>query len=90
MRAWLAADDEPQGSQPSHGWRPHRGGQTAGGDITTPGRGVKGWIAGDITPGVDRLHQAVRRSSWGETLDANRGVRRLSNRLKAGSLDAWT
>jgi retron-type reverse transcriptase len=86
----LEAYYEPQFRQHSHGLRPPRGGQTAFGDITKHGRGVKGFIEGDITQWFDRLNPAGLRSILGEKIHDHRFVRLMSPMLKAGYREEWT
>jgi group II intron reverse transcriptase/maturase len=90
VRSLLEAYYEPQFSQHSHGFRPHRGCQTAFGDIMKHWSGVKWLIEGAITQCFDRINHEVLLSILGEKIHDNRFVRLMSNMLKAGDLEEWT
>lgn len=89
IRSILEAHYEPQFSRSSHGFRPGRGCHTALGEITKPWRGVKWYIEGDITQCFERLDHQVLLSLLREKLHANRFLRLIANRLKAGYVEEW-
>lgn len=54
IRLILEAYYDPQFSDNSHGFRPHRGCHTALRDVTQKGRGTKWFIEGDISACLER------------------------------------
>jgi hypothetical protein len=89
-RSIVDADDEPQCSVRSHGFRPKRGGQTARRDVLHHGRAPKWLIEGDLCACFDRIDHSVLLSLLHEGCPDNRFRRLMHGLLKAGYLEEWT
>lgn len=90
LRAILAAYDDPQCSDSSHGFRPHRGCHTALTDITRPWAGTQWGIEGDITGCCETINHTTRMNILRENSCANRFLRLIEHLLQAGDCAAWT
>jgi retron-type reverse transcriptase len=90
IRAMLEAYDEPQFSDPSHGFRPRQGCHTALTKIHKTWSGTKGCIEGDIRGCFDHIDHTIVRTILREQLHDNRVLRLIAGLLKAGSCEAWT
>ncbi len=89
-RARLEADDAPQCSDHSHGFRPQKGCHTALTKIPKTWSGTKGLIEGDIRGGVDHSDHPILMTILREPLHENRFLRLIEGLLKAGYWEAWT
>jgi group II intron reverse transcriptase/maturase len=90
MRLILEAYYEPQFSNHSHGFRPHRGPHTALTAIERPWTGTKWFIEGDIKGCFDNIDHQILLSIIAEKIHDNRFLRFLSYMLKAGYVEDWT
>ncbi len=88
MRTILEAYFEPQFSDHSHGFRPHRGCHTA---LRTIQRwvGVNWFIEGDIKGCFDNIDHEILLSILREKIHDNRFIRLVEELLKAGYLEDW-
>ena len=89
LRSLLEAYYEPQFSDHSHGFRPHRGCHTALRAIQR-WTGVNWFIEGDIEGCYDNIDHEILLSILRENIHDNRFIRLLGNLLKAGYLEDWT
>jgi group II intron reverse transcriptase/maturase len=89
IRMILEAYYEPQFSDQSHGFRPHRGCHTALKEIHRTWRGSKWFIEGDISQCFDTLDHEILMSILAEKIHDNRFLRLTRNLLKAGYLEEW-
>jgi len=89
IRLILEAYYEPQFSPHSHGFRSGRGCHTAMGEITNGWKGVKWFIAGDISRCFDSLNHPVLLTILRESFHDQRFLRLITNLLKAGYLEEW-
>jgi group II intron reverse transcriptase/maturase len=89
MRSLLEAYYEPQFSQRSHGFRPHRGCQTALSEVQRTWTGTKWFIEGDIKGCFDHINHEKLLDILSEKLHDNRFLRLIRNMLKAGYLEEW-
>jgi group II intron reverse transcriptase/maturase len=89
MRSLLEAYYEPQFSQFSHGFRPHRGCHTALQEVAKTWTGTHWFIEGDISQCFDRLDHETLVAIVGERIQDNRFLRLLSSMLEAGYLEDW-
>lgn len=89
IRLILEAYYEPQFSPHSHGFRSGRGCHTALGEITKGWKGVKWFIAGDISRCFDSLDHPVLLTILRESFHDQRFLRLITNLLKAGYLEEW-
>jgi group II intron reverse transcriptase/maturase len=90
IRSILEAYYEPQFSQYSHGFRPHRGCHTALDTVQRTWKSTRWFIEGDISACFDTLNHAVLLAILKEKLHDNRFLRLLSTMLQAGYLEDWT
>ena len=89
MRLLLEAYYEPQFSDRSHGFRPHRGCHTALTEITRTWSGTSWFLEGDIAGCFDNIDHKVLLEILGENIQDNRFLRLVSNLLRAGYLEDW-
>jgi group II intron reverse transcriptase/maturase len=89
IRMVLEAYYEPQFSDHSHGFRPHRGCHTALTTIYHRWVGTKWFIEGDIKECFSSLDHAVLLATLGEKLRDGRFLRLIANLLAAGYLEDW-
>ena len=89
MRSILEAYFEPQFSDHSHGFRPHRGCHTALRAIQR-WKGVNWLIEGDIEGCYDNIDHEILLSTLREKIHDNRFIRLTENLLKAGYVEDWT
>ena len=89
IRMILEAYYEPQFSDRSHGFRPHRGCHTALSEVVTHWTGVRWFVEGDIKGCFDNIDHEVLLAVLGEKLHDNRFLRLLKYLLKAGYLEDW-
>ena len=89
MRSLLEAYFEPQFSDLSHGFRPHRGCHTAL-RVIQRWRGVNWFIEGDIEGCYDNIDHDILLSILREKIHDNRFIRLTENLLKAGYVEDWT
>ena len=90
MRLLLEADDEPQFSDRSHGFRkeprvPYR----AAGDSSDTWTGTTWFIEADIADCFGTLDHDVMLAILSENIHENRFLRLIRNMLKAGYLEDW-
>ena len=89
IRMILEAYYEPQFSDHSHGFRPHRGCHTALSEVGRTWSGVRWFVEGDIKGCFDNIDHEVLLSVLGEKLHDNRFLRLLKHMLKAGYMEEW-
>ena len=89
IRMILEAYYEPQFSDRSHGFRPHRGCRTALSNVVNYWSGVRWFVEGDIKGCFDNIDHEVMLSVLGEKLHDNRFPRLLKHLLKAGYVEGW-
>jgi retron-type reverse transcriptase len=89
IRALLEAYYEPQCSAQAHGFRPGRSGHTALRESTTPWKGVKWFIEGDISQGFDSVDHTVMLAMLREPRHDQRFRRLIAQLLQAGYLQDW-
>ena len=89
IRMILEAYYEPQFSDRSHGFRPHRGCRTALSNVVNYWSGVRWFVEGDIKGCFDNIDHEVLLSVLGEKLHDNRFLRLLKHLLKAGYVEDW-
>ena len=89
IRMLLEAYYEPQFSDHSHGFRPHRGCHTALSEMTRTWTGTRWFVEGDIKGCFDNIDHDVLLSVLGEKLHDNRFLRLLKYLLKAGYVEDW-
>ena len=80
---------EPQFSDRSHGFRPHRGCHTALSEMANTWTGTRWFVEGDIKGCFDNIDHEVLLAVLGEKLHDNRCLRLLKYLLKAGYLEDW-
>ena len=85
----LEAYYEPQFSDLSHGFRPHRGCHTALSEVARTWTGTRWFVEGDIKGCFDNIDHDVLLSVLGEKLHDNRFLRLLKYLLKAGYVEDW-
>ena len=89
VRLLLDAYYEPQFSDRSHGFRPHRGCHTALREVVEVWKGTHWFIEGDISDCFGRLDHQVMLSVLAEKIHDGRFLRLISHMLKAGYLQDW-
>jgi group II intron reverse transcriptase/maturase len=90
IRSILEAYYEPQFSDRSHGFRPHRGCQTALTEIYNIWKGTKWFIEGDIKGCFDNIDHHILMDILQENIHDNRFLRLIEGALKAGYCEEWT
>ncbi len=90
VRSILEAYYEPQFSERSHGFRPHRGCHTALDSIHKYWRGTKWFIEGDIKGYFDNIDHTIFTDILHENIQDNRFLRLIEGALKAGYCEEWT
>ena len=90
IRSILEAYYEPQFSDHSHGFRPHRGCQTALTEIHNLWVGTKWFIEGDIKGCFDNIDHHTLMTILQENIRDNRFLRLIEGALKAGYCEEWT
>ncbi len=89
IRMILEAYYEPQFSDRSHGFRPHRGCHTALSEVAHTWTGTRWFVEGDIKGCFDNIDHEVMLSVLGEKLHDNRFLRLLKYLLTAGYIEDW-
>lgn len=89
MRMLLEAYYEPQFSNNSHGFRPHRGCHTALQQIKYTCRGTMWFIEGDISACFDSFNHEVLTTILRRSISDERFIRLINNMLKAGYVEDW-
>jgi group II intron reverse transcriptase/maturase len=89
VRSILEAYYEPQFSDRSHGFRPHRGCQTALTEIYNIWKGTKWFIEGDIKGCFDNIDHHILMDILQENIRDNRFLRLIKGALKAGYCEEW-
>ena len=89
MRLILEAYYEPQFSDRSHGFRPHRGCHTALTEISRTWTGTTWFVEGDISGCFDNIDHSVLLEIMREKIHDNRFLRLVSQLLRAGYLEDW-
>ena len=89
IRMILEAYYEPQFSDHSHGFRPHRGCHTALSEMANTWTGTRWFVEGDIKGCFDNIDHGVLLAVLGEKLHDNRFLRLLKYLLKAGYMEDW-
>jgi group II intron reverse transcriptase/maturase len=89
VRLLLEAYYEPQFSDRSHGFRPHRGCHTALREIVEVWKGTHWFIEGDISDCFGSLDHRVMLSILAEKIHDGRFLRLIGHMLKAGYLQDW-
>jgi len=90
IRSILEAYYEPQFSDRSHGFRPHRGCHTALTKIHRTWTGTKWFIEGDIKGCFDNIDHTILTNILRENIKDNRFLRLIDGALKAGYCEEWT
>ena len=90
VRSILEAYYEPQFSDSSHGFRPHRGCHTALQKIHKGWAGTKWFSEGDIKGCFDNINHDILTNILHENVQDNRFLRLIENALKAGYCEDWT
>jgi group II intron reverse transcriptase/maturase len=90
IRSILEAYYEPQFSDHSHGFRPHRGCQTALTKIHDTWAGTKWFLEGDIKGCFDNIEHHTLMNILRENIQDNRFLRLIDGALKAGYCAEWT
>ena len=90
IRSVLEAYYEPQFSDSSHGFRPHRGCQTALTEIHQTWLGTKWFIEGDIKGCYDNIDHHTLMQILRDNIHDNRFLRLIEGALKAGYGEEWT
>lgn len=89
IRSLLEAYYEPQFSEASHGFRPHRGCHTALSQIERTWKGTHWFIEGDIKACFDQLDHQILLKILAEKIHDNRFLRLIKHLLQAGYLEEW-
>jgi hypothetical protein len=89
IRLILEAYFEPQFSNHSHGFRPHRGCHTALQYIQTTWTGTRWFVEGDIASYFDTINHDTLLTILSEQLHDNRFLRLIRELLQAGYLEDW-
>jgi group II intron reverse transcriptase/maturase len=89
IRSILEAYYEPQFSDRSHGFRPHRGCHTALEEIHKFWPGTKWFIEGDIKGCFDNIDHPILTNILRENIQDNRSIRLIEGALKAGYCEEW-
>jgi len=89
VRLLLETYYEPQFSDHSHGFRPHRGCHTALNEIVDVWKGTHWFIEGDVSDCFGSLDHSVMLSILADKIRDSRFLRLISHMLKAGYLEDW-
>jgi len=89
IRMILTAYYEPQFSNRSHGFRPHRGCGSALEAIHHDWRGTAWFIEGDISSYFDTIDHTIMMEILRMNIHDNRFGRLIENLLKAGYMEEW-
>jgi len=89
LRLILSAYFEPQFSDHSHGFRPHRGCHTALSEIYHQGVGTTYFVEGDIQACFDSLDHTVMMNTLRKKIHDGRFLRLIETLLQAGYLEDW-
>ncbi len=89
LRSILDAYYEPQFSDQSHGFRPHRGCHTALQHIEHTWKGTRWFIEGDIAQYFDTINHDVLLTILGERIHDGRLLKLIGNLLAAGYMEDW-
>lgn len=90
IRSILEAYYDPQFSDHSHGFRPHRGCHTALTEVHNTWLGTKWFIEGDIKGCFDTIDHTILMNILREKILDNRFLRLIEGLLKAGYCEQWT
>ena len=89
IRSILEAYYEPQFTEQSHGFRPHRGCHTALTEIHRNWVGTKWFIEGDIKGCFDNIDHTILMNILREKIHDNRFLRLIEGLLKAEYCEEW-
>ena len=89
IRSILEAYYDPQFSEQSHGFRPHRGCHTALTAICKTWTGTRWYIEGDIKGCFDSIDHTLLMAILREKIHDNRFLRLMERLLKAGYCEDW-
>jgi group II intron reverse transcriptase/maturase len=89
VRLLLEAYYEPQFSDRSHGYRPHRGCHTALSEVSKKWTGTTWFIESDIADCFGSFDHEIMLSILAEKIHDGRFLRLLRNMLQAGYLEDW-
>ena len=89
VRLLLDAYYDPQFSDHSHGFRPHRGCHTALREVVDVWKGTHWFIEGDISDCFGSLDHQVMLSTLAEKIHDGRFLRLIGHMLRAGYLEDW-
>jgi group II intron reverse transcriptase/maturase len=89
VRLLLEAYYEPQFSDRSHGYRPHRGCHTALSEVSKKWTGTTWFIESDIADCFGSFDHDIMLSIVAEKIHDGRFLRLLQNMLQAGYLEDW-
>lgn len=89
VRLLLDAYYEPQFSEHSHGFRPHRGCHTALREVVDVWKGTHWFIEGDISDCFGSLDHQVMLSILADKIHDGRFLRLIGHMLQAGYLEDW-
>jgi retron-type reverse transcriptase len=89
VRLLLEAYYEPQFSDRSHGYRPHRGCHTALSEVSKKWTGTTWFIESDIADCFGSFDHDIMLSILAEKIHDDRFLRLLRNMLQAGYLEDW-
>ena len=89
VRLLLEAYYEPQFSDRSHGYRPHRGCHTALSEVSKKWTGTTWFIESDIADCFGSFDHDIMLSILAEKIHDGRFLRLLRNMLQAGYLEDW-
>jgi retron-type reverse transcriptase len=89
IRSMLEAYYDPQFSEQSHGFRPHRGCHTALTAICKTWTGTRWYIEGDIKGCFDSIDHNLLMAILREKIHDNRFLRLMERLLKAGYCEDW-
>ena len=90
IRSILDAYYEPQFSAHSHGFRPHKGCQTALAEIHDGWGGTKWFIEGAIQGCYDNIDHDILMHILRDHIHDNRFLRLIEGALKTGYCEEWT
>lgn len=90
IRLILEASDEPQFSDPSHGFRPGRGCHTALREIYNQWGGTACFIEGEMSPCFDKLSHELLLNTLSEDFHDGRCIKLMRELFDAGDLEEWT
>lgn len=89
IRLLLEAYYEPQFSDLSHGFRPHRSCHTALKQLQYTCTGTKWWVEGDIQGCFDNISHEILLNILAKDIKDDRFLKLIKQMLKAGYLEDW-